>query len=100
MTNLQYVAPCLFGLEGIAGDELRRLGMENVKVEDRRVLFTGDTLFAGACGRTDLPGGSWETITQSLAFLRSLNAPYQVFPGHGQATTLEREKAVNPYLRG
>ena len=43
MENLQFVAPCLFGLEGIAGDELRRLGMENVKVEDRRVLFTGDT---------------------------------------------------------
>jgi len=40
--NLQMIAPCLFGLEGIAGDELRRLGMENVKVEDRRVLFTGD----------------------------------------------------------
>ena len=40
--NLQLIAPCLFGLEGIAGDELRRLGMENVKVEDRRVLFTGD----------------------------------------------------------
>ncbi len=36
------VAPCLFGLEGIAGDELRRLGMENVRVEDRRVLFSGD----------------------------------------------------------
>lgn len=64
------------------------------------LLFTGDTLFAGSCGRTDLPGGSWETITQSLAFLRSLNAPYQVFPGHGQATTLDREKATNPYLRG
>ena len=40
--ELQLIAPCLFGLEGIAGDELRRLGMENVKVEDRRVLFTGD----------------------------------------------------------
>ena len=40
--QLQLIAPCLFGLEGIAGDELRRLGMENVKVEDRRVLFTGD----------------------------------------------------------
>ena len=40
--NLQLIAPCLFGLEGIAGDELRRMGMENVKVEDRRVLFTGD----------------------------------------------------------
>ena len=42
MENLQFVAPCLFGLEGIAGDELRRLGLENVRVEDRRVLFTGD----------------------------------------------------------
>ena len=63
-------------------------------------LFTGDTLFAGSCGRTDLPGGNWQTITQSLQFLRSLEAPYQVFPGHGQASTLEREKAVNPYLRG
>ena len=40
--NFQMVAPCLFGLEGIAGDELRRLNMENVRVEDRRVLFTGD----------------------------------------------------------
>ena len=42
MSNFKLVVPCLFGLEGIAGDELRRLGMENVQVEDRRVLFTGD----------------------------------------------------------
>ena len=41
--GLQYIAPCLFGLEGLAGDELRRMGMENVRVEDRRVFFTGDT---------------------------------------------------------
>jgi putative N6-adenine-specific DNA methylase len=40
--KLQFTAPCLFGLEGIAGEELRRLNMENVQVEDRRVLFTGD----------------------------------------------------------
>ena len=40
--ELQFAAPCLFGLEGIAGEELRRLNMENVQVEDRRVLFTGD----------------------------------------------------------
>ena len=49
------IAPCLFGLEGIAGDELRRLGMENVRVEDRRVLFTGDELSlakANVCLRT------------------------------------------------
>ena len=42
MTDIQFAAPCLFGLEGIAGDELRRLNVENVRVEDRRVLFTGD----------------------------------------------------------
>ena len=42
MAQLQLIAPCLFGLEGLAGDELRRLNMENVRVEDRRVLFTGD----------------------------------------------------------
>ena len=42
MANLTFGAPCLFGLEGLAGDELRRLNMENVRVEDRRVLFTGD----------------------------------------------------------
>ena len=53
--NLNFVVPCLFGLEGIAGDELRRLGMENVRVEDRRVLFTGDTYAlakANVCLRT------------------------------------------------
>ena len=42
MSNFEFSVPCLFGLEGIAGDELRRLNMENVRVEDRRVLFTGD----------------------------------------------------------
>ena len=42
MTKFEFAAPCLFGLEGLAGDELRRLNMENVRVEDRRVLFTGD----------------------------------------------------------
>ncbi len=42
MTELKFAVPCLFGLEGIAGDELRRLQMENVQVENGRVLFTGD----------------------------------------------------------
>ena len=42
MKKMQLIAPCLFGLEGIAGDELRRMKMEDVRVEDRRVLFTGD----------------------------------------------------------
>ena len=42
MDKLTFVAPCLFGLEGIAGDELRRLDIENVRVENGRVLFSGD----------------------------------------------------------
>ena len=53
--ELQFVAPCLFGLEGLAGDELRRMNMENVRVADRRVLFTGDALAlakANICLRT------------------------------------------------
>lgn len=51
----EYAVPCLFGLEGIAGDELRRLGMENVRVENGRVLFSGDGLAlakANVCLRT------------------------------------------------
>ena len=53
--NYQLVAPCLFGLEGLAGDELRRMGMENVRVEDRNVFFTGDAAAiakANICLRT------------------------------------------------
>ena len=55
MNQMKFAAPCLFGLEGICGDELRRLNVENVQVEDRRVLFTGDeyTLAkANVCLRT------------------------------------------------
>ena len=42
MSNFEFAVPCLFGLEGIAGDELRRLDIENVRVENGRVLFSGD----------------------------------------------------------
>jgi len=55
MEQLQFAVPCLFGLEGLAGDELRRLNLENVRVEDRRVLFTGDMAAmakANVCLRT------------------------------------------------
>ncbi len=55
MNQMKFAAPCLFGLEGIAGDELRRLNMENVTVENGRVLFTGDELAlarANVCLRT------------------------------------------------
>ena len=55
MTELRFAVPCLFGLEGLAGDELRRLGMENIRVEDRLVCFTGDAAAlakANICLRT------------------------------------------------
>ena len=62
-------------------------------------LFSGDTLFAGSCGRTDLPGGSWATILKSLRRLREMEANFRIFPGHGESTTLAEEKQYNPYLR-
>ena len=62
-------------------------------------LFSGDTLFAGSCGRTDLPGGSWPTILQSLKRLSVIEANLWVFPGHGESTNLTAEKQYNPYMR-
>ena len=67
------------------------------RVED--VLLSGDTLFAGGCGRTDLPGGDWATILVSLADLSELEDSLRVYPGHGESTTLAREKRYNPYMR-
>lgn len=63
------------------------------------VLFSGDTLFAGSCGRTDLPCGSWEQLRASLHRLRALPDGLKVYPGHGQATRMDTEKTYNPYLR-
>ena len=55
-------------------------------------LFSGDTLFAGAWGRVDLPGGSAEQMAESLARLAGLDDPLGVLPGHGPATTIGRER--------
>ena len=62
-------------------------------------LFSGDTLFQSSCGRTDLPGGSWDRIRNSLKRLATLEKDYTVYPGHGPATTLAEEKKYNPYMR-
>ncbi len=78
MTNFEFSVPCLFGLEGIAGDELRRLGMENVRVENGRVLFSGDgraMAKANVCLRTgervlivlaDFPAKTFEELFQGV----------------------------------
>ena len=71
-------------------------GSVTLKVED--VLFTGETLFAGSCGRTDLRGGSYEQIMQSLKRLGELKGDFHVCPGHEATSTLERERRSNPFL--
>ena len=63
-------------------------------------MFCGDTLFAGACGRIDLPGGDRAAMLNSLERLREMDADYRVFPGHGGSSTLFREQQTNPYLGG
>ena len=62
-------------------------------------IFSGDTLFEGSCGRTDLPGGDWATILKSLKRLAQMEGAFRVYPGHGPSTTLEDEKKWNPYMR-
>ena len=66
-------------------------------------LLTGDTLFAGSAGRTDLPGGDWEALMQSLHRLAErpiLPDDLRVLPGHGAFSTLGIERAQNPYMKG
>lgn len=71
----------------------------SVCLKCRDALFTGDTLFAGSCGRTDFPGGSYEEMMASLKRLGELEENYNVLPGHEGVSTLHREKESNPYLR-
>ena len=62
-------------------------------------LFTGDTLFQGSMGRTDLPGGSYEEIMASLARLAKLPGDFHVLPGHMGMSTLEAERKSNYYMQ-
>ena len=67
--------------------------------EAEHVLFTGDTLFAGTIGRTDLPGGNYDdeirSIMEKLIFLPGET---EIFPGHGPTSTIARERVENPFL--
>ncbi len=68
-------------------------------IKEENAVFTGDTLFNGAIGRTDLPGGSSDDIMGSLAKLTALPADTIVYPGHGEATTIAQEIRENPCLQ-
>ena len=62
-------------------------------------LFTGDTLFRGSCGRADLPGGSMREEMRSLKKICELEGDYEVYPGHMDSSSLERERRFNHYCR-
>ncbi len=66
--------------------------------EDQALLIAGDTLFAGSVGRTDLPGGDWNTLSVSLQKIKALPDVTRVICGHGPETTIGLEKQRNPYL--
>ena len=66
-----------------------------------QLLAAGDVLFAGSVGRTDLDGGDWDVLEQSIALLmREVELDTHVLPGHGPVTTLRHELATNPFLGG
>lgn len=67
--------------------------------EEQTTLISGDTLFSGSVGRTDLPGGDARTLSNSLKQLARLPESTQVLPGHGPRTTIAQEKRNNIYLQ-
>ena len=66
---------------------------------NEKVVFTGDTLFAGSVGRTDLPGGNWEILLESIKErLFTLPDTTTVYPGHGLSSTIGDERTENPFI--
>ena len=67
--------------------------------EAEHILFTGDTLFAGSIGRTDLPGGDYDSEIRSIMEkLIFLPGETEIYPGHGPSSTIARERMENPFL--
>jgi hydroxyacylglutathione hydrolase len=91
-------------LFAIAGMELQTLSVPghttgHLAFATDGCLFSGDVLFAGSVGRYDRPGASWDALLDSIRMLAERLPPETiVYPGHGPATTLERELATNPFL--
>lgn len=64
----------------------------------QNLLFTGDTLFNLSIGRSDFPGGDSNTLLKSVKMLSKLDGNFDVYPGHGEKTTLEEQRWSNPYM--
>ena len=77
------------------------MGASGPSGDDDGILFSGDLLFAGSIGRTDLPGGDYPTILRSLARVcLTLPDDTVVLSGHGPQTTIGAERRTNPFLAG
>ena len=111
MFGLPPVAVPEVGLE-LSGGQRIALGGESLEVlftpghapghvtfRHDRVLWSGDVLFAGSVGRTDLPGGSWDVLERTIRErLFPLGDDIRVLPGHGPATTIGEERRHNPFV--
>lgn len=67
---------------------------------NKKILFSGDTLFALSVGRTDFPGGNFGSIAKSVKRLFLLDEETKVYPGHNGTTSIREEKKFNPYVNG
>lgn len=99
----------------LTGDEVPTFAEREVKVlhtpghspgsvsyywEEAQLLVSGDVLFQGSIGRTDLPGGDYDTLMASLRRVIELPEVTRVLPGHGPETTIEQEQMANPFISG
>ena len=69
-----------------------------VSFDGEDLLFTGDTVFRGSVGRTDMPGGNSKMIMESVRRIKTLNPDLKIFPGHGPASTIGEEIRFNPFF--
>ena len=90
---------CLAGIEfSVVETPGHTVGSVCYLLEEDRVMFSGDTLFEGSVGRTDLPTGSSSQMRESLRKLKNLSGDYTVYCGHGEDTSLNIERVTNPFL--
>ena len=86
-------------LAGMEIDVIFTPGHVTYSVPEGEAIFSGDVLFQGSVGRTDLPGGDWATLLESISTLVDSHSPETtVYPGHMGITTLGAERATNPFL--